>query len=76
MGWAGLLKAVLGLFTLLAGLFRDRQLRQDGVQAQVVQDQKETLDEVLQATDARAAVERDAALRPDSVFEDDGFRRP
>ena len=80
MGWAGLLKALLGLADGLLGLFRDRSLRQQGASLQAAQDAAritaETVDEINTATEARHAVERDLALHPGGVLTPDRFTRP
>lgn len=77
MNWGVLLGALAKLAELVVGVFRDRALVQSGKTAEVATVQTETLHEVQAANDARAAVERDVVLHPDSLREsDDGFERP
>ena len=76
MGFASLLKGLLGALTLILGLFRDKSLRQEGVKTQELQDTKEMLHDVKTANDAGAAIERELVLHPDRVRNDDGFKRP
>lgn len=76
MSWGALATALLAFAGKLLDIFREKQLRQDGVAAQVSQDRKDTLDVVQTAQSARDSVERDITLNPEGLRDDDGFRRP
>ena len=79
MGWAAILKALLGLASGLLGLFRDRELRQQGASLQAAQDAArttaETVDEITRANEAGATVERDLRREPDRLKLRDKYSR-
>jgi hypothetical protein len=73
-----ILSVISSLFSLTGKIFDflyAKQLADAGKTAQQVADLKAAVDAAHQALQARIAVERDAAANPDSLPDDDGFRR-
>jgi hypothetical protein len=76
LSWAGFAAGVLAFLTRLFDLLNAKRLRQEGASAQMIVQQEQVIDEVATAHEARIGVERDLALHPERLREDDGFRRP
>lgn len=73
-----ILSLIGGLFTLAGKIFDwlySQQLVDAGKTAQQLADLKGQVDAAHKAVVARLAVEHDSVTKPDSVSDDDGFRR-
>jgi len=73
-----ILSFVSSLFTAAGKLFDwlyAKQLADAGKAEQQVADLKAAVDAAHKALQARIAVERDSTANPDSLYDDDGFRR-
>lgn len=74
-----ILSIIGSLFTAAGKLFDwlyAKKLADAGKTAQQVEDLKGQIDAAHQALQARLAVERERALNPGGVRDDDGFKRP
>lgn len=70
-----LLASILGFVKSILGIAHDRQVKQQGEDAQVAVQKEQVIATLDKVHDAQVAADRDMQLRPGSVLEDDGFRR-
>ena len=74
-----ILSIISSLFSAAGKLFDwlyAKQMIDAGKTAQQVEDLRKQIDAAHQALKARIDVERDIAANPDSLFDDDNFKRP
>lgn len=82
MSWLGIISSLIGLIKLILGEAakkRQRQVMADGTNLGRMAALKEALDETVdllsQAEAARRAFRDQLRLRPDSLSDDDGYKR-
>ena len=75
MSWPAIIQTALGIITAVLGYLRERRLI-DGALAQAVSSHlKGALDEIAKANAVRDSVRIGAAVHPERLRDDDGFRR-
>jgi hypothetical protein len=75
MSWAALIQSALGMIAAVLSYLRERRLI-DGALAEAVNKHLEgALDDIAKANRTRDSVRADAALHPERLHDDDGFRR-
>jgi hypothetical protein len=75
MSWLALIQSALTIVAAVLSYLRERRLVDGAVAEAVNKHLQGALDDIAKANEARDSVRVDAALHPERLRDDDGFRR-